>query len=257
MTRDLDKCTLRCQKLLMRMTRFNPEASHVPGKELVASNALSRNPLPHIDVDAVAMEEVEDYVESIQESWSVSNDRLNCPRVAIFEDNELQWITKYVMHVWLARKRQHAKPSTQFEKFKGDLSIVDGLLIYNDSITIPEGQQTNMLEHIHESHQGLSKSHERAQQIVWWPKLSHQLKQLISNCTTWQTNNPSQLFVPLIPMELAKSGNRSLPLRGKEFCSHGRLVFQVDRDPASKKYHLSSSDTRAEAAVCTTWDSRL
>ena len=42
---DLDNVPIRCQRLLMRLMRFNPTAEYAPGKTLVTADTLSRSPV--------------------------------------------------------------------------------------------------------------------------------------------------------------------------------------------------------------------
>ena len=75
-TKDLDQAPIRCQRLLMRLLRFNPTVRHIPGKDLVTVDGLSHCPLPHTSQDEKAAEEIREYVDSIQALRPVSSERL-------------------------------------------------------------------------------------------------------------------------------------------------------------------------------------
>ena len=44
-TRDLDQVPVRCQRLLMRLMPFSLKAEHMPGKQLIVADMLSRQPM--------------------------------------------------------------------------------------------------------------------------------------------------------------------------------------------------------------------
>ena len=49
---------------------------------------------------------------------------------------------------------------------RGHLSETDGLLVYNDRLVIPPELRKDILERIHEGHQGMTKCRDRAEQSV-------------------------------------------------------------------------------------------
>ena len=50
------------------------------------------------------------------------------------------------------------------------------------SLVITVTMQEEMLNKIHDGHQGMTKCIARAQQSVWWPGLTKHIKQKVENC---------------------------------------------------------------------------
>ena len=74
---DLNAVPMRCQRLLMRMMRYNLKAQHVPGKELIVADTLLRHPMTTCEVeDEQTVEEIRRYVSEVTRSWPVSHDHL-------------------------------------------------------------------------------------------------------------------------------------------------------------------------------------
>ena len=64
--RTIDQAPLRCQRLLLRMMKFNPVARYVPGKEQVVSDVLSRKPAVFQADDGELSHEVEAHVGTVR-----------------------------------------------------------------------------------------------------------------------------------------------------------------------------------------------
>ena len=73
----------------------------------------------------------------------------------------------------------------------------------NNRLVIPSSLRHDMLDRLHTGHQGITKCRRRAQQSVWWPGLSKQLEDLVTNCAEC-CKNRSQNAEPLIPTSFPK-----------------------------------------------------
>ncbi|KAK7088509.1 hypothetical protein V1264_022420 [Littorina saxatilis] len=217
--KDIDKAPIRCQRLLIRMMRFNAAVVHIPGKEIIISDALSRSPIPHTADDEKDAEAVTAYVDAIESSWPVTENRLGKLRAATVHDPELQKVIGYVLKGW-----PYSTPTKLqgYRQAQGELSLVNGLLVYNGRIVVPESQRKEVLKQLHETHQGLHKCRQNAQATVWWPGLSLDLKQLVDSCGICRENRPSQRSEPLRPSILPerpwqKLGADLCTFEGKEY----------------------------------------
>ena len=60
---------------------------------------------------------------------------------------------------------------------RSELSVSNDLLLYRDRIVIPVSLRSEIIETIHEGHQGVSKCLDRAKMTVWWPGISRLIKE--------------------------------------------------------------------------------
>ena len=172
-TKDIDNVPVCCQRLLIRLMRFNADVFHVPGKEIVIADALSRSPVPHTAEDEEVAEVVTAYVNGVMDNQQITPRRIEALQSATVHDPELQQVISYILNGWPQSVAEQFQP---YQQAQGELSVVDGLVIFNNRIVVPVSQRKDILHKLHETHQGLHKCRQNAQATVWWPGLSKELK---------------------------------------------------------------------------------
>ena len=180
MTKDLQRTPLRCQRMLMRMMRFNAKVIHRTDKELLIAKALSR--FPTEEQDSQIQEVLDSYIENLEENASVTLDRLNEIRAATLNASDLQQVISYVLHRWPVKVPEHLsqKRPTHCEQQKRCPRIPKrGGNKYTASKS-PRHKRRRM-----------------AQNAVWWPGLGSELKNLVNNCKLCQENRPEQKKEPV------------------------------------------------------------
>jgi len=75
-SKNLEEMSPRIQQLRMRLLRFNFTVSHVHGKSLITTDALSRAPVEQKDGESSAEEEIDLYVQHVLASLPAPNTQL-------------------------------------------------------------------------------------------------------------------------------------------------------------------------------------
>ncbi len=219
---DLDKVPLRCQRLLMRLMRYNPRAKHIPGKDMVAADTLSRSPLNMQQSDTD--EPVELHVAVTQNDWPASNAKINHIKSATLTDKTLQHAINFTLKGW--PKHIGEVPPTVRELFfnRMHLSVSEGLLLYDSRIVIPDNMKAEILNSIHHGHQGITKCIERARQSVWWHGITKDIKDMVSRCTHCQIHRPMNRKEPLITTAMPERPWQHIAMDLAEYNSSKYLI---------------------------------
>ena len=183
-TRDLTKVPLRCQRLLMRLLRYSPEAVYVPGKQLVLADTLSRSPAPlgdHFDDVTTLTEEIQASLPSITAEIMSPTMEARLAN-ATSDDPTLCRVREFVKSGWPATSSDIASSVTPYFNERHLLSEHAGVLFHGQRIVIPPQLQDEILTKLHDGHQGVTKTRARARGSVWWPGLSVQIATKIAEC---------------------------------------------------------------------------
>ena len=256
-SKDLDQAPVRCQRLLIRLMRFNFTVVHIPGKELVIADALSRSPVPFEPGSSETEEVVSAHVDAVESNWPLAPTRLDQLRAATVHDPKLQKVMGYVLNGWPTVVSDEL---TEYQQAKGELSLINGLLVHDTRIVIPERERPFILKKLHETHQGLQKCRSNAQSAVWWPGLGRDLKDMIDNCRVCREHRPAQRKEPLKPTPLP---DRPWQKLGADLCTVDSKDYLVVVDYYSRWLEVLPLKTTTVSVVirnltnlCDLWHSR-
>ena len=201
-TKHLEDLPARVQRFRLRMMRFSYTISHEPGKSLHTADILSRDPISRsLNLQEKKLEnDVKAYVDYVVQYLPATEDRLEDIRVQQHQDEVTRRLIDYCPEGWPERSQLPGilKP---YWAVRHELTIQQGLLMKGNRLVIAVSMRMDILERIHEGHQGIVKYRERAKISVWWQGLSKQLEELVIGCPIFVKHRPNAPE-PLIPSQL-------------------------------------------------------
>ena len=131
-------------------------------------------------------------------------------------------------------------------KFQGDFLLHGNLLLYQDRVTIPHKLQEQILQKLHQGHQGIQRCRLRAKSSMWWLNISRDINSFIQQCPECMKmlTPPTEPLItsplPSHPWEKVASDlfhlNNSTYLIVVDYFSHNPEVVQLSSTTSSSVY---------------------
>ena len=181
-SKNLEDLPLRVQRFRLRLMRFKYTVSHIPGKELVIADTLSRAPSNEVcQEDKEFRAEIQAYVDLVVRNIPTSEPKMLEIKQAQQKDEICQKVILHCQDGWPDKSLVKGELK-QFFHVASELSVEDGLLLRGNRIVIPMALRAPVLNRLHEGHLGIYKCRDRARESVWWPGLNRELEVKISMC---------------------------------------------------------------------------
>ena len=204
-----DVDNVRLQRLKEKTSLFTFTTRWTKGKDHCIPDALSRAPVsdPSPD-DQEAEEEVERHVSAVTRNSSRlavkgdQEDHLRDPMIerlrttASTDENYKSLIDNVERGFPASRSSAHVSIAP-FWNIRNELSVDDGIVLYGPRIIVPKSERREVLERLHDSHQGVDRTKRRARQSVYWPGISNDIATTVSSCDKCQERLPSQQREPM------------------------------------------------------------
>jgi len=185
MKKTMDKVPPRLQRMLLCLQPYDLIVNYVPGKFMYVADTLSRAYLSDSDLPDNFVDSEHDFtyvVHSVIENLPVTTSKLDEIRDATACDSILATVMRYCQNEWPRTQRNVPFECRKYWHIRDTLYVCDGVLFTNDKIVVPLKLRPAMLNLIHESHFGVEKCKSRARELLYWPRMSYDIENLIRDC---------------------------------------------------------------------------
>ena len=205
--------------MLLRLQKYSLNVQYKKGKEMYVADALSRvkwveeldNSFDEVTVNVVSAD--------VNECTGITEEVI---KQKTKEDSTLQLLKEFTLEGWPDCKNQTPVDIHAYWNFKEEISYVNGIIIKMNRIVVPRELRRIVLRNLHKSHQGIEKTMRLARDLVYWPGMNGEIKDLVSSCDTCNAFCNQQVKEPLMPHDIPdlpwqKLGADLFELHGKMY----------------------------------------
>ena len=167
------------KKWKMNLSAYEYTVQHIPGKNNVLADFMSRKPVP----GSPSTEELVDV-----QVLFVDNEIVNAASVVAEtkRDPVLRKVLQYTRNGW-----PESIADQTFQPYfvkRWELSVVEDILLWNERVVIPDSLRIMLLNDLHFEHAGSVRMKRLARRYLWWPRLDKEIEETVAQCTECQAH---------------------------------------------------------------------
>ena len=105
-----------------------------------------------------------------------------------------------LLHLLQSDNKSWPENIAAYKRFSQEMSTVEGIVLFKGRVVIPTILRQQVLDSLHDAHQGTSGMTLWSHESVWWPGISEDIQNTRNSCKTCNKNAPSQSPLPPYPL---------------------------------------------------------
>jgi transposase InsO family protein len=170
----------RLQRMLIRLRMYDLHVKYVGAKSVMLADTLSRLVKPGSD------KAIPDLDVTIAQIMKIQPTRLEMLQAETKSDSSMSQLADFILNGWPERMHDLPEVLQAYWCFRDELAIMDGLIMKGSRIVVPSTMRPDTLTRLHDGHQGLTSTLQRARRTVYWPGLHNDVSATLSKCTECQ-----------------------------------------------------------------------
>ena len=132
----------------------------------------------------------------------------------------LRSLAETIINGWPEDPKDIPEALQPYWNHRDTMTVEDGIILWGEAILIPPTERGEILQQIHEGHQGITKSQLCIRNCVYWPGINKDIQCMIKACETCQHFRPRQSHAPL----------KATPPPSRPWQRLGTDLFEFDRN---------------------------
>ncbi len=240
----LNSAPTRLQRMLLRLQRYCLKVMYKRGKHMFLADTLSRAHLAEVHTcgTSQALERV-DHTTSL----AITKERLHQIQHASADDPVLLELRRVVMLGWPDSKSEVPEMLRAYYDYREKLTVQDQLVFKGQVLVLPAGLRKEMLALAHATHIGIEGCLRRAREIMFWPRMTSELKEYISKCDVGMRHRDAPSKEPLQPHDVEA---RPWAIVGADLCDLNGRTLLVSCDYFTNFIEVESITNVTTRGVC-------